>query len=59
MDMILILFQVRCTDLSPGGGLGVSSGDDGTLLVWDTSNGVLRVRFLMFHSLKKWYSYTL
>ena len=43
MDMILKMFQVRCTDISPGGGLGVSSGDDGTLLVWDTSNGVLRV----------------
>ena len=29
--------------MSPGGGLAVSSGDDGTLLIWDTSNGVLRV----------------
>ena len=30
-------------DVSPGGGLAVSSGDDGTLLMWDTSNGLLRV----------------
>ncbi|XP_015756068.1 PREDICTED: proteasomal ATPase-associated factor 1-like [Acropora digitifera] len=34
--------SVRCIDVSPGGGLAVSSGDDGTLLLWDTSNGVLR-----------------
>ncbi|KAL9969515.1 hypothetical protein ACROYT_G021737 [Oculina patagonica] len=34
--------SIRCIDVSPGGGLGVSSGDDGTLLVWDTSNGVVR-----------------
>ncbi|KAJ7391367.1 Proteasomal ATPase-associated factor 1 [Desmophyllum pertusum] len=34
--------SIRCIDISPGGGLGVSGGDDGTLLVWDTSNGVLR-----------------
>ncbi|XP_073245276.1 proteasomal ATPase-associated factor 1-like [Porites lutea] len=34
--------SVRCIDVSPGGGVGVSSGDDGTLLVWDSSNGVLR-----------------
>lgn len=34
--------SVRCIDVSPGGGLAVSSGDDGTLLIWDTSNGVLR-----------------
>ena len=37
------MFQIQCIDISPGGGLGVSSGADGTLLVWDTSNGVLRV----------------
>ncbi|XP_020621989.1 proteasomal ATPase-associated factor 1-like [Orbicella faveolata] len=34
--------SIRCIDVSPGGGLGVSSGDDGTLLIWDTSNGVVR-----------------
>lgn len=34
--------SIQCIDISPGGGLGVSSGADGTLLVWDTSNGVLR-----------------
>jgi len=34
--------SVRCIDISPGGALGVSSGDDGTLLIWDTSSGVLR-----------------
>ncbi|XP_068756975.1 proteasomal ATPase-associated factor 1-like [Montipora capricornis] len=34
--------SVRCVDVSTGGGLGVLSGDDGTLLVWDTGNGVLR-----------------
>lgn len=34
--------SVRCIDTSPGGGLGVSSGDDSTLLVWETSTGVVR-----------------
>lgn len=34
--------SVRCIDISPGGGLGVSSGDDSTLLVWETSTGVVR-----------------
>ena len=40
-------FQVRCIDISPGGGLGVSSGDDSTLLVWETSTGVVRVWFYL------------
>lgn len=34
--------SIQCVDVSPGGGLGVSCGDDGTLLVWETSTGVIR-----------------
>ena len=29
--------------MSPGGALGVSAGDDGSLLVWETGSGSIRV----------------
>ncbi|XP_065057769.1 proteasomal ATPase-associated factor 1-like isoform X3 [Rhopilema esculentum] len=33
---------VRCVDVSPGGALGISSSDDGSLNIWNTSDGVVR-----------------
>ena len=36
-------FEVRSLDVSTGGGLGVSCGDDGRLLIWETSTGDIRV----------------
>jgi len=33
---------IECLDISPGGGLGVSCAADGKLLVWQTTDGVLR-----------------
>eukprot|EP00794_Sanderia_malayensis_P000033 gene33-624_t len=35
---------VRCVDISSGGALGISCGDDGQLNIWDTSNGQIRRR---------------
>ena len=35
--------KVQDIDVSPNGGLGVSCSTDGTMCVWETSNGVIRV----------------
>ncbi len=36
-------FKVRCLDISSGGALGISCGDDGNLNIWNSSDGNLRV----------------
>jgi len=38
------LKSVQDVDISPSGGLGVSCSTDGTMCVWETSNGVIRRR---------------
>ena len=32
--------------MSPGGALGISSSDDGSLNIWNTSDGVVRVNYV-------------
>ncbi|PNJ51381.1 PAAF1 isoform 14, partial [Pongo abelii] len=34
--------SITCLDISSGGGLGVSSSTDGTMKIWQASNGELR-----------------
>lgn len=43
----LSLEQITCLDISSGGGLGVSSSADGSMKVWQASNGELRVKALV------------
>ena len=38
--------QIHCMDISPSGGLGVCSSDNGKMWIWDTSNGETRVSVL-------------
>ncbi len=40
-----IIIKVNAIDVSPGGELGVSGGDSGSLQVWETSDGTVRVKY--------------
>lgn len=44
--VVLYFEQITCLDISSGGGLGVSSSADGTMKIWQASNGELRVKAL-------------
>lgn len=44
--VILSFEQITCLDISSGGGLGVSSSTDGSMKIWQASNGELRVKAL-------------
>lgn len=45
--VILSFEQITCLDISSGGGLGVSSSTDGSMKIWQASNGELRVKALV------------
>uniref|UniRef100_A0A4X1UT91 Proteasomal ATPase-associated factor 1 n=1 Tax=Sus scrofa TaxID=9823 RepID=A0A4X1UT91_PIG len=40
--IVLSFEQITCLDISSGGGLGVSSSTDGSMKIWQASNGELR-----------------
>ncbi|KAB0396329.1 hypothetical protein E2I00_018941, partial [Balaenoptera physalus] len=40
--VVLSFKQITCLDISSGGGLGVSSSTDGSMKIWQASNGELR-----------------
>lgn len=42
-DIVLFCMQLLCADVSPSGGLGVCSSEDGKLWVWETDTGEARV----------------
>lgn len=44
--VVLSFKQITCLDISSGGGLGVSSSTDGSMKIWQASNGELRVKAL-------------
>lgn len=46
VTLVLSLEQITCLDISSGGGLGVSSSADGSMKIWQASNGELRVKAL-------------
>jgi len=39
-----MVFQITAMDISAGGGLGISASIDGSLHLWDTNTGSVRVR---------------